>query len=378
MNRPLIMTPGPTQIHPTVLEASAVNGTNPDLDYRFFDDYKETVDRYNQLIRSERGTSLILAGEAILGLEAACASLIEPGDKVLVIANGFFGAGFSDFVKLYGGEVILLEAPWDRAVSIEAVKAILAQHTNLKFATLVHCETPTGVVNPIHEICSLLKDHGILSIVDSVSAIGGELVEFDAYGVDVLLGGSQKCLSAPAGLTLVTLSEGAIECIKNRKTPIAGYYVNLKIYLNWYEKKAFPYTQPLQAILGLKQAIENALKEDFVKKHHRFGSAVRKTILEQGLSLFAASDYAQTVTAIQMPEGMRFEELFNHLKESHGILIGGCLGHLKGKVFRIGHMGENNHIENFLHLFRALDETFSHYNVKETSFEASFLQNVTG
>lgn len=357
-NNYLIMTPGPTEINKSVLNAMSTKGTNPDLDKDFFEIYNETINSYNKLVASEKSSSILLAGEAILGLEAACLSLIEEGDKVLCIANGVYGEGFKDFIEMYGGKAIILSSSWESGVKLSDIEKALEIHQDIKIATLVHCETPTAISNDIDAICRYLNSKNIISIVDSVSAIGGEKVSFDESKIDVLIGGSQKCLSSPAGMTMITLSDKAITHMKERKTPIRGYYLNLTIWENWYEKKWFPYTQPLQNILALKKSIENTLEMDFVLEHKKHADYVRKYLKENGYTLYAKSDFSDTVTAVRLPEYIKFDDLFNIMKNKHNILIGGGIGPLIDKVFRIGHMGENNKKENFDRTFKALGESF--------------------
>lgn len=369
------MTPGPTQIRPNVLKAMAVNGTNPDLDLDFFKRYKKIEEKYNCLINTKEGQSLFLAGEAILGLEAACASLIERGDKVLCIANGYFGAGFKDFIALYGGEVIFLEMPSTEGLDFDKIRCAIESEPNIKVATLVHCETPTGVTNNIEKICRYLKSKGILSIVDSVSAVAGEPIAFDAWGIDVLLGGSQKCLSAPTGLTLITLSKRAKKKIECRKSAIAGYYINLQNWLDWHLKQQFPYTQPLQNLYGLEAALDEVLTIDFELLHQRYGQVVRQVFIQNGFELYAKNSFSNTVTAVMMPEKINFNALFDDLKRDEGVLIGGALDKLKGKLFRIGHMGENNRPDYLRQLFISLDNSFSRLGVNDIHLEATYLNH---
>lgn len=143
------------------------------------------------------GTAYILGGEGILGLEAASASLTEPGDRVLVIDNGIFGKGFADFVKMYGGEPVLYTSDYHNPVNVDELAAFLEKDSDFKYATVVHCDTPSGVLNDIAKICPLLKEHGILTVVDSVAGMFGEYVNVDESRIDILCGGSQKALSAP-------------------------------------------------------------------------------------------------------------------------------------------------------------------------------------
>lgn len=361
----LIMTPGPTGINEDVLKETAVNRTNPDLDNDFFEVYRNTVEKFNKIIGS-RSSSYILSGEGILGLEAACATLTEAGDKVLCITNGIFGDGFADFIKMYGGDVTIYKGDYKSAIDVEKLESFLLSNSDFKYATLVHCETPSGITNPIQKICPLLAKFNILSVVDSVSAMGGESVQFDDWEIDILLGGSQKCISFIPGLTFVTVSDKAWASVENRKSPVAGFYCNLSIWRNWYEKKHFPYTQPTQLIYGLNKAIDKVLEGDFEEIHQSFGEKTRKAIVESGLELYADSGFSNTVTTVLLPDGLSYKSLFDSLKNDN-IMVGGGFGFLDNMIFRIGHMGANNSDEKLLTLMESLDDTFSKLGIKLNS-----------
>lgn len=364
MQRPLIMTPGPTYVNEEVRNAMAQPITNPDLDPDFFEFYKSTCGKLKSLLRT-RNEVLILSGEGILGLEAACASLIEPGDRVLCIDNGIFGKGFGDFAKMYGAEVVYFSADYKKAIDVNELRAYLLKDNNFKVATLVHCETPSGITNPVDELCLLLKKHGILTIVDSVSAVGGEKLEVDQWQIDIVIGGSQKCLSAPPGLTFLSISKAAWSKMENRISPIAGFYVNLYMWRNWYQDKWFPYTQPISDIYALSKAVEIVLLEgNFMEKHSKVAQTVRKCLIEAGLELYATSGYSNTVTTVVLPAGITFTKLFNDMLNNHGILIAGAFDFLKDKVFRIGHMGENCKDEKIYVTLKALNNVFKDNNIK--------------
>lgn len=363
MQRPLIMTPGPTYVSEEVRTAMAQPITNPDLDPAFFEFYKNTCGKLQKLLRTDNDV-LILSGEAILGLEAACASLIEPGDRVLCIDNGIFGRGFGDFAKMYGAEVVYYSVDKRKAIDVKALEEFLQKDHNFKAATLVHCETPSGITNPIDELCPLLKSYGILTIVDSVSAIGGEVLEVDKWQIDIVLGGSQKCLSAPPGLTFLSISADAWSKMENRGTPIAGYYTNLYIWGNWYKNKWFPYSQPISDIYALNKAVEIVLqKENFALEHSKIANAVRKCLIEAGLELYAANGHSNTVTTVVLPTGITFARLFDEMLNDHGIMIAGAFDFLKDKVFRIGHMGENCKDEKLYVTLKALNKIFKNNNI---------------
>jgi len=354
MSEILRMTPGPTYVTERVRRAMAMPILNPDMEEEFFEKYKSTQELLKKIYET-KDEVLILNGEGILGLEAACASLIEPGDQVLCIDNGIFGHGFIDFVKLYGGVVTVFESPYDEAVDVLKLKSFLLEHHDFKLATVVHCETPAGITNPVDVICPLLKSYGILSVVDSVSAMVGEPMKMDEWKMDVVLGASQKCISAPPGLTLVGISGDARAAMEERKVPVAGFYLNLMIFDGWYEKKWFPYSQPVSDIFALEEALKVILEEeDILGRHKRLADAVRKAVTEAGLTLYAKNGHANTVSTILLPDGISFDSLKEEMLKSHRILIGGAFDYLGNQVFRIGHMGENAREEKLYRTLKAL------------------------
>ena len=244
-----LMTPGPTQVRENVRMARSKATTNPDLDLEFYDFYKDTCRLYSSLLHTDN-ESFLLSGEGILGLEAAVCSITEPGDRVLVLDNGVFGKGFADFVKIYGGEPVVLSMDYTKEIDTVKLKEFLDKDSDFKYATVVHCDTPSGMLNDIKVICPLLKSYGIMTVVDSVSGMFGNYVNVDEAQIDILCGGSQKALSAPIGITMVTLSNDAKKVINERKTPIASFYCNLKTMFSYYEDKWFPYSMPISDIMG--------------------------------------------------------------------------------------------------------------------------------
>lgn len=350
------MTPGPTYIHEDVRSALAREITNPDLDSDFFEFYRTLCSKIGNLLKTDNEV-IILSGEAILGLEAAVASLVEPKDKVLCIENGIYGYGFGDFVKLFGGEVSYFSSNRRNGTDIYALRDYLKENHDFKVATLVHCETPSGITNPVKEVVELLNEYGIISVVDAVSSIGGEELFVDDWGIDVVIGGSQKCISAPPGLTFLSLSDRAKEKMYNRKSNIPGFYNNLTIWKGWYEKKWFPYTQPISDLYALDVAINRILSnKDFKKLHEDIARAIRYAIKESGLELYPRSFYSNTVTSVLVPEGISFTEIFKALSNKYNILIAGGFDFLENKIFRIGHMGENCNVNNISITLKALDE----------------------
>lgn len=359
----LIMTPGPTQCSEEVRNALAIKNTNTDMDEYFFELYKDTCDKAKKIINSKESTSVIMLGEAILGLESACASFIEEGDRVLCIYNGIFGRGFGDFVDMYGGEKVYFKGDYRKGIDTEELEKFIDNNGPFKIATLVHCETPTGVTNPIDEICPLLKEKGILSIVDAVSSYGGEEILMDKWNIDVLLAGTQKCLSVTSGGTIIFLSNKAVETLNNRENSIKGYYVNLKNWINVVDNKKFPYTHSDALINSINVALDRLINRgDFIRIHKELASKIRDTFTKCGFEIYPNDHYSNTLTAIELPKGIDFDHMFEYLKEEKDILIGGSIGKFSGKLFRVGHMGENAKEEKIYILLKALDDYFNYSN----------------
>lgn len=359
MNNKFVYTPGPTRVRENVRLEIAKETTNPDIDVEFCEFYKNTCKKMSSILNTENDV-YILSGEGILGLEAACASLTEPGDKVLVIDNGIFGRGFDDFVKMYGGEVVYFSGDYTKEIDIEELEKFLQKENDFKYATVVHCDTPTGVLNDLSKICPLLKRYNILTVVDSVAAMVGEEIRVDDWQIDIALGGSQKAISAPAGLTIVSISEDAKNSMKNRKIPIVGFYLNLTIWENYYENKWFPYTMPINEIIGLDRAIDNILEEkleNVLARHEKIASAIRKAFTEYGLKLYLESGYSNTVTAVEIPENIGALNLTKHMLEKYNTLVSTSLCDYKDKLLRIGHMGENANLELIIYVLNIIDKS---------------------
>ncbi len=368
MNNKFVYTPGPTRVRENVRLEIAKETTNPDIDVEFCEFYKNTCKKMSSILNTENDV-YILSGEGILGLEAACASLTEPGDKVLVIDNGIFGRGFDDFVKMYGGEVVYFSGDYTNEIDIEELEKFLQKENDFKYATVVHCDTPTGVLNDLSKICPLLKRYNILTVVDSVAAMVGEEIRVDDWQIDIALGGSQKAISAPTGLTIVSISEDAKNSMKNRKMPIVGFYLNLTIWEKYYENKWFPYTMPINEIIGLDRAIDNILEEkleNVLTRHEKIASATRKAFTEYGLSLYLENGYSNTVTAVEIPENIGALNLTKYMLEKYNTLVATSLGEYKDKLLRIGHMGENANLEFIIYVLNVIDKS-----LKELGFNGN-------
>ena len=372
-----IMTPGPTQVVENVRLARSRECTNPDLDTDFVEFYKETCEEISRLLHTKNET-LILGGEGILGLEAACASLTEPGDRVLVLDNGIYGRGFADFVSMYGGCPELYSKDYRKTLDVQELENFLKDHHDYKYATVVHGDTPSGMLNDISAICPLLKKYGIMTVVDSVSASFGEPLRVSDWQIDILCGGSQKVVSAPPGLTFVVISDDAKKAMAERKTPIASFYANLTTFAHYYEEKWFPYTMPISDIYGLRAAIDNiAADPDILERHEKIAVASRKAITGAGLNLYAKNGFSATVTVFEVPEETTAAAIIDGVKKDYNILLAGSFDVLAGKVIRIGHMGNNADFYKVREVFAALDGTLAKLGVPlKDSMEKIFCDSV--
>lgn len=372
-----IMTAGPTRVRENVRMARSLEFTNPDLDLEFYEFYRETCKLFSKALNTEN-EAFIMGGEGILGLEAACASLIEHGDRVLVIDNGIFGKSFRDFVKMYGGIPILFTTDYHKPVDIGDLKAFLDKDSDFKFATVVHCDTPSGVLNDVESISKLLDEYNIMTVADSVAGMFGEPLDVSNSKIDILCGGSQKALSAPPGLTMVWVSKRAFEVMENRKTPIAGYYTNILVLKDYYKNKWFPYTMPVSDINGLRVAIENYLEDkDIFNRHRRIAKATRKALTEAGIELYLEKGWSNTVTVFNVPKGIKDSDVLDTMCKEHGIMISGCFDVLAGKVIRIGHMGENCTENNVAETLDALGKTFEKLGISlKTDMKEVFLKTI--
>ena len=372
-----IMTPGPTQVAENVRLARSRECTNPDLDENFVEFYKETCKKISHLLHTDNET-LILGGEGILGLEAACASMTEPGDRVLVLDNGIYGKGFADFVSMYGGCPELYSRNYRETLDVPELENFLKEHHDYKYATVVHGDTPSGMLNDVSAICPLLKKYGIMTVVDSVSASFGEPMRISDWQIDIMCGGSQKVVSAPPGLTFVVISDDAKKAMADRKTPIASFYANLTTFAHYYEEKWFPYTMPISDIYGLRTAIDNiAADTDILTRHEKIAEASRKAITGAGLNLYLKSGFSSTVTVFEVPEGTTAKAILDGVKNDYNIMLAGSFDVLAGKVIRIGHMGNNSDYYNVREVFAALDGTLAKLGVPlKASMEKLFCDSM--
>ncbi|WP_435074360.1 pyridoxal-phosphate-dependent aminotransferase family protein [Halorubrum sp. HHNYT27] len=348
----MLMTPGPTAVPTPVRDAMSRELINPDVDPEFNRIYDRLTDRLATVygVDATDGADgsardvVVPGGEGILGLEAAIASLVKPGTEVLCLSNGLYGDGFADFVESYGGEATLVAADYDESLPLAELESVLADdERDFDVATLVHCETPTGTLNDLGPALDLLAeaDGETLTVVDAVSSLGG--VPVPTERIDVCLGASQKCFSAPPGLTTAAISDRAWDAMTDRDPH--SLYTN---FLPWRDtSEGFPYTHLTTEVVALDAALGLWLEEglDAVRERHATAAArCRERGVELGLDLYSAPERASpTVTAFYMPG--RAGELQERLREEHDVLLATGLGDLAGDILRIGHMGHCARVE---------------------------------
>ncbi|SEA36786.1 aspartate aminotransferase [Haloplanus vescus] len=342
----MLMTPGPTALPPSVREAMSHELLNPDVDPVFADRYDALLEKLGVAFGTD-DEIVVLGGEGILGLEAAIASTVSPGDHVVCLSNGPYGDGFADFVESYGGEATVVGADYGDPLPIDELERTLADST-VDLATMVHCETPTGTLNDLGPALDLFEAHDALTVVDAVSSLGGTPVPTDR--IDITIGASQKCFSAPPGLAICAVSDAAWERIEARDPD--SLYTNL---LPWHEAdQPYPYTHLTTLVVALDQALDILLDEGLQSvygRHREAAARCRERGDELGLKLYPDPDRSSpTVTAFSVPG--RANDLQTRLRDEHDVTLSTGFGDLADDVLRVGHMGYNADTER---VDRAMD-----------------------
>ena len=338
---------GPVEVSPRVLRALS----RPVLyhyDPAFIEVFDDTCTLVQKVFQTKYDV-VLMQGEAILGLEAAAASLFGPGVKVLNLVSGIFGKGYEHFIKKYSGEYIELAVPYNESISAEAVRAELSADPDIKYLSVVHSETPSGTVNPMKEIGAVAREHGVITIVDTVSGLGSEVFSPEDWGMDVAISGPQKCLGGPPGLSLITVSPDAWHAMERRAPPLRGSFLSILDWKDsWLAGKTFPYTPSVSTVYGLEAALLTVLEEgieSYVGRHQAVARACRRGVEALGLELWAAREEicGAAVTAVAMPDKTSEKDLRRHMRERYGVMSSGGYGEVAGKLFRLGHMGQAAH-----------------------------------
>lgn len=337
-----LRVPGPTPLPPRVLQAMS----HPMINHRgieFRELFKGLLADLRHIFQTE-GDILLISASGTGGLEAALVNVIEPGDRVLAVTSGYFGDRFAAIAEVLGAEVSRLSFPWGTAADPEAIEDHLSQYPNTKAVLVTHNETSTGITNDLRVISNTVHARGETSpllLVDAVSSLAAIDLPTDAWKCDIVITCSQKALMAPPGIALLSVNPRAWRIIE--RTPRRSYYFDLSAMRQRAQDGETPATPPISDVFGLREGTNMILEEglhNVFSRHASLASQLREGLLQLGLTLFADPEFwSNTVTAVAPPEGLPAEEVRARLREAHGIVTGGGQGPLKGKIFRIGHMG---------------------------------------
>lgn len=357
--RRLLLGPGPSEIPPQILAALAMP-TVGHLDPYFLKVMDETQQMLRQVFRTENQLTIAVSGTGSAGMETCVVNLIEPGDRMVVCVNGVFGGRMADVAERAGAEVTKVERPYGAIITADDIRAAVAE-SKPKVVGIVHAETSTGAWQPLEEISRIVHEAGALLLVDCVTSLGGLPVEVDAWGIDAAYSGTQKCLSCPPGLAPVTFSPRAVEVIDKRKKKVQSWYLDMAMVRNYWsnQSRAYHHTAPINMNYALHEALRIVLAEGLEARFERH--RVNHVALKAGLAAmgigYAVAEPHQlpTLNAVTIPAGADDKAVRAQLLNEFGIEIGGGLGSMAGKVWRIGLMGEASSRRNVLLFLAALE-----------------------
>jgi len=352
-------------VHPRVLKALSVPLLGH-LDPEFIRIMEETKSLLRYVFQTENALTLPMSGTGSAGMEACLVNLLEEGDVAIVGVNGVFGTRMVDIVERCGATPIAVEAPWGRIIEPAAVAAAIKKTKKPKLVAIVHAETSTGAWQPIEDIGQLAHDAGALFVVDAVTSLGGLPLLVDAWGIDACYSGTQKCLSAPPGLAPLTFGERALAVMRGRRTKVQSWYLDLSmIEKYWGEERVYHHTAPISMNYALREALrvieEEGLEARFAR-HQRNHQALKAGLAALGVPMASQEGHQlPTLNCVSVPAGVDEAGVRRTLLEHDGIEIGGGLGPLKGKVWRIGLMGEGSTEGNVLLVLNALERALLHF-----------------
>jgi alanine-glyoxylate transaminase/serine-glyoxylate transaminase/serine-pyruvate transaminase len=361
----MLLGPGPSNVHPRVYRAmmTPVIGYLDPVFIQLLDDTQRPL---RTVFRTENDMTMAISGTGTCGMEAAIYNVVEPGDTVIVCQNGFFGTRMADMAKRCGAEVVLVEQEWGRIIEPDQVRQALTRAGRVKVVTIVHGETSTGVLQPLEEISRVVHERGALLLVDAVTSLAGCELLIDDWGIDVCYSGTQKCLSAPPGMSPLTMSAQAMEVVAARQDPVHSWYVDLNIlgrYWGGGTTRMYHHTPPMTMLYALRESLRIVLEEGLearIGRHRRNGEALCAGLEAMGLTLHAQDGYRlPPLTTVRVPDGIDDLKLRQRLLQEHNIEVGGGIGALQGKVLRIGLMGYGSAPPNVFALLHALEAGLS-------------------
>ena len=345
------MGPGPSDVHPRVLRAMAtplIGHLDPEF-VAIMDDIKAMA---QLTFQTQNHLTFVVSAPGSAGMEACLVNLLEPGDEALICIHGVFGGRMADIAERCGAKVVRVEAPWGEPIDPGQVKQAL-ENSQPKLVAIVHAETSTGVLQPLEEISEMVRDAGALFLVDAVTSYCGAELKVDEWGIDAVYSGTQKCLSAPPGLSPVSFSERAVAALEMRKTKVQSWFLDLSLVKSYWAgaKRTYHHTAPVSSMFALREAYRLVLEEGLEKRfaRHRKNHELLKRELETlGFEFLVQAGYRlPMLNAVVIPPGIDDATTRKRLLEEYNIEIGGGLGKYAGKIWRIGLMGESstpNHV----------------------------------
>ena len=359
----LLMGPGPSNPDPRVLAAMGANPVGH-LDPYFVDLMDETMDALRQVYRTDNHHTLPISGTGSAGLEAIMLNLLEPGDSAVVCINGYFGQRLAELARRSGADVRTIEAAPGDIVDPDALDAMLKDRA-AEVVAFVHAETTTGALQPIQDIVGVANRYDALVVMDCVTSLGGVPIEIDAWGIDAAGSCTQKCIGAPPGLGPITVGPRAMAAVRARKTKPGTWYLDLSLLFQYWgetgatKKRAFHHTAPIANIYGIHEALRLILEEGLEARwarHQAAHEALVRGLDGIGLSLFTpAAQRCPTINVVRVPDGVDEARVRARLLEM-GVEMGGGLGALAGKVWRVGVMGYNAQVPRVERFLGALEE----------------------
>ena len=362
----LLMLPGPTTVHPRVLNAMSKAVVNH-RGAKYGEILTETTELMSEVFKTQN-KSYLITGSGTAVMEAGVANTVAPGEKMLNVVGGKFGERFMKIAQAHGIETKELAVEWGTAVTPEDIAEALDADEDIKAVSVIHNETSTGVAAPIKEIGKVMKNYDALYIVDTVSSLAGDEVDVDKYGIDVCVTGSQKCLAAPPGMAAITLSDDAWSAVDKVKTNT--FYLDMKAARKSGNKNPpeTPYTPSVSLTYAMNEALKIVIEEGIdnrVARHHKAAKASVAAVKALGLELFADESVSSaTVTAVKMPEGVSDSDFRGTTRDKYGVELAGGQDHLKGNIFRIGHMGNISYKE-LVQTFAAIGMTLKGLGIIE-------------
>ena len=359
----LLLGPGPSLVHPRVLRALSAPLLGH-LDPAFLSVMTDIQSSLRMVFETEHRFTIAISGTGSAGMEASIVNLVEPGDSVIVGINGVFGTRLASVVDRCGGKTIPVEAPWGECIEPDAIEQALARSGPIKAVAIVHAETSTGAWQPLEDIAALCRRYDALFVVDAVTSLGGLPVGVDRLDIDICYSGTQKCLSCPPGLSPFTMSERALAAVKGRRTRCQSWYLDMSLIAEYWAEgsRTYHHTAPISMLYGLREALRLIEEEGLparYKRHRTNSEALLAGLQELELApLPPAGRRLPMLNCVTVPPHIPEADIRAQLLSRYGIEIGGGHGPLKGKVWRIGLMGESSTEANVLTLLNALEGLF--------------------